>query len=56
VSPDDVETEDAEADEMASAPESGQIPGGREDPWEGDTPSPSHPWPCEHHAAPKDEL
>jgi len=43
-------------DEMAAAPESGQIPGGREDPWEDARPDAAHPWPPEHHAAPKDEL
>jgi hypothetical protein len=46
-----------DADEVASAPESGQIPGGREDPWDGDTPAPpGHLWPAERHGAPKDEL
>ena len=45
-------------DEMASAPESGQPPGGRENPWDDDDEpaGPSHAYPAEHHAAPKDEL
>ena len=41
---------------MAAAPESGQPPGGRENPWENGHPDAAHPWPPEHHAAPKDEL
>jgi hypothetical protein len=43
-------------DEMACAPESGQIPGGREDPWDDECPDAAHPWPSEHHAATKDEF
>jgi hypothetical protein len=46
----------SDEDEMAYAPESGQIPGGRDDPWDGDPPDAAHPWPPERHAAPKDEL
>jgi len=46
-------------DEVACAPESGQIPGGRDNPWddddEGDPPG-VHAWPADHHTAPKDEL
>jgi len=41
---------------MASAPESGQVLGGRDNPWDDDTADVAHPWPPEHHAAPKDEL
>jgi len=45
-------------DEMASAPESGQTPGGRANPWDDDDEDPPgvHAWPADHHAAPKDEL
>ena len=43
-------------DEMAAAPESGQIPDGRENPWDDESPDLAHPWPPEHHASSKDEL
>jgi hypothetical protein len=55
-----VSSEDFDAltdeDQMAVAPESGQPPGGRDDPWDDGSPDAAHPWPPEHHAAPKDEL
>jgi hypothetical protein len=50
------EHEPTDDDELASAPESGQVPGGRDNPWDDDTPSPTHLWPDERHGAPKDEL
>jgi hypothetical protein len=45
-----------ELEEVSSAPESGQVVGGREDPWEGEDDSPPHAWPTSHHPIPKDEL
>ena len=43
---------------MASAPESGQVPGGRANPWDDDDelPSTAHPFPADHHAPPGDDL
>jgi 3-mercaptopyruvate sulfurtransferase SseA len=46
-------------DEMASAPESGQIPGARGNPWDDDDedePPPVHAFPHDHHAPPGDDL
>ena len=44
----------SEKDDVSVAPESGQPPGGPEDPWaEEDA---GHAWPEPHHASPKDEL
>jgi hypothetical protein len=44
-------------DDVCCAPESGQPPGGPEDPWAGeDEVTPAHVWPVPHHASPKDEL
>jgi hypothetical protein len=48
--------DEPEADDVSFAPESGQPPGGREDPWEGEEASADHLWPSEHHPPPKDEL
>ena len=47
----------ADDDEIASAPESGQPRGGRENPWDalGDAEDDGR-WPPPLHAAPKDEL
>jgi hypothetical protein len=46
-----------EPDDVSVAPESGQPPGGPEDPWAGeDEDTPAHIWPVPHHASPKDEL
>jgi hypothetical protein len=56
VSPDELEIDDEDADEMSSAPESGQPRGGRDNPWDDDDDGAPHPWPTDHHAAPKDEL
>lgn len=53
---DQARSEELEADDVSLAPESGQPPGGREDPWEGEEASAAHPWPSEHHPPPKDEL
>jgi hypothetical protein len=46
-----------EEDELSYAPESGQPPGGRDNPWDDDDePAAAHAFPAEHHVAPKDEL
>jgi hypothetical protein len=53
-----IPTNMTEEDELASAPESGQIPGGRDNPWDDDDESPSdaHLFPADHHAPPGDDL
>jgi hypothetical protein len=56
MSPDEMEMSDEEADELATAPESGQPQGGRHNPWDDDDEGAPHAWPADHHAAPKDEL
>jgi hypothetical protein len=45
-------------DEMASAPESGQIPGGRDNPWDADDEPAgrAHAFPADHQAPPGDDL
>jgi hypothetical protein len=43
-----------EKDDVSVAPESGQPPGGPEDPWTDE--DAGHVWPEAHHASPKDEL
>jgi hypothetical protein len=52
--------EDELADELASAPESGQVLGGRDNPWDDDDedepPGPVHAFPADHHAPPGDDL
>jgi hypothetical protein len=56
VSPDEFEalTED---EQVASAPESGQPPGGRPNPWDhDDEPAGAHTFPADHHAPPGDDL
>lgn len=47
-----------EEDEMASAPESGQPLGGRDNPWDDDdeAPSEAHLFPTDRHAPPGDDL
>ena len=46
-----------ELGQECSAPESGQVIGGREDPWEGEAKATeAHEWPEAHHASPSDEL
>jgi hypothetical protein len=44
----------SEKDDVSLAPESGQPPGGPEDPWTDE--DAGHVWPEPHHATPKDEL
>jgi hypothetical protein len=48
--------EEVELDDVSSAPESGQTPGGREDPWADDDDPTVHAFPVSHHESPKDEL
>jgi hypothetical protein len=43
-------------DELASAPESGQPPGGPENPWEGEDAAGEVDFPPAHHASPNEEL
>jgi hypothetical protein len=42
--------------EVCSAPESGQVIGGREDPWEGEDVTLHHDFPTPHHEPPIDDL
>lgn len=53
-----IPTNMTEEDEMASAPESGQVLGGRDNPWDDDDESPSdaHIFPTDHQAPPGDDL
>jgi hypothetical protein len=47
-------------DDVSCAPESGQPPGGRDNPWDDDEPqaagSAKHAFPTDHHEAPGDDL
>jgi len=47
-----------EEDEMASAPESGQVPGGRDNPWDDDDEAPcdSHLFPTKPREPPGNDL
>jgi hypothetical protein len=45
-----------EPDDVSVAPESGQPPGGPEDPWQNEDEPPAHDWPAPRHPSPKDEL
>ena len=54
-----IPTDMTEEDELASAPESGQPPGGRANPWdddEADAAGPPHAFPTDHSPAPGDDL
>jgi hypothetical protein len=53
--PDDITDERDERDDVSSAPESGQPPGGPEDPWEGEKAG-EVTFPPPHHAVPNEEL
>jgi hypothetical protein len=45
-----------EIDDVSTAPESGQPPGGPEDPWEGEDAAGEVDFPPAHHASPNEEL
>jgi len=45
-----------EPDDVSSAPESGQPPGGPENPWEGEDVAGEVTFPPPHHAVPNEEL
>jgi hypothetical protein len=45
-----------EVDDVSSAPESGQPPGGPEDPWEGEDAAGEVEFPPAHHASSQEEF